>query len=74
MAGFSMAAHRRYRKGCEKNRGEADIVSRQISRCLQVGYDVRLPNWRSQTSLQISGGVAGLLRGLVNFRSFNVSR
>jgi hypothetical protein len=31
IAGFSMDAHRRYRKGCEKNRGAADIVSRFIS-------------------------------------------
>lgn len=26
IAGFSTAAHRRYRKGCTKNRGVADIV------------------------------------------------
>ena len=36
MAGFSIAAHRRYRKGCEKNRGQADIVSGRISIDLQL--------------------------------------
>jgi hypothetical protein len=31
MAGFSMAAHRRYRTGWEKNRGAADILSADVS-------------------------------------------
>lgn len=31
IAGFSIDAHRRYRKGCEKNRGAADILSLSIS-------------------------------------------
>jgi len=38
MAGFSIAAQRRYRTGWEKNRGLSDIVlSRTVSRFLVVG-------------------------------------
>jgi hypothetical protein len=37
MAGFSMDAHRKYRNGCEKNRGmEDDIVTIDISTLSQL--------------------------------------
>ena len=34
IAGFSIDAHRMYRKGCEKNRGIVDIISAPVSRGL----------------------------------------
>jgi hypothetical protein len=36
IAGFSIDAHRRYRKGCAKNRGVADILSSIVSGMLRL--------------------------------------
>ena len=41
IAGFSIDAHRMYRKGCEKNRGIVDIVSAPVSRGLGCAEHVR---------------------------------
>lgn len=44
IAGFSIDAHRRYRKGWEKNRGTPDIVSGSVRTCARLSRVEDIPN------------------------------